>query len=323
MKAIAVGIALLIAACGAGVHAAQPQAFPTKPLRIVIGFEAGGAGDTVARIVAQKLAEAWKQPVIVMNRPGAGGTIGADLVAKAQPDGYTLFLGEFGTIAVARTLYPKLPYDPLRDFAHVTLMETFPLVLVVPAGSKLADLKQLLAQAKSKAGMLKYSSSGSGTSPHLFSELMNLMAGTQTVHVPYKGGAPSLIAVVSAEVDYGMLAVATALRQVEAGKLRALAVTSAKPTPRLPGVAPIASVLPGYEGLNFHGLHAPAGTPKAVVLQIQQEVARVLRQADVAERLDALAMDIAASSPDEYGQFIRRQIDTWALVVRKANVRPD
>lgn len=316
-------IALYIAVSGGGAGAVHAQDYPNRPVRIVIGLAPGGSTDTIARIVAQKLGESWGQNVLVDNRPGAGGTIGADLAAKAQPDGYTLFVGGFGPSVMAGNLYSKLPYDPANDFAHVILMVAFPLALVVPASSPVTGVKELIEKAKSKPGALKYGSVGVGSSPHVFIELMNLMGGTKTIHVPYKGGAPALSGLLAAEVDYAMIAISTALAQLGAGRIRAIAVTSANANPRLPNVPPISSVLPGYEGLEFHGLHAPAKTPKRIIAKVQQDVVKVLRRPDVKERLDMLAMDVAASTPEEFTAFIRKQIDTWGKVARAANVRAD
>lgn len=184
-------------------------------------------------------------------------------------------------------------------------------------------IKELIEQAKAKPGMLRYGSVGIGSSPHVFIELMNLRAGISTVHVPYKGGPAALTGLLAAEVDYAMTSISTALAQLGAGRVRAIAVTSANASPRLPGVPPISSVLPGYEGLEFHGLHAPAKTPKHIVAKLQQDVANVLRRPDVKDRLDVLAMDIQASSTEDASAFIRKQIDTWTAVARKANVRAD
>lgn len=315
-------IALYLAASG-GAGAVHAQDYPTKPVRIVIGLAPGGSTDTIARLVAQKLSETWGQNVLVDNRPGAGGTIGADLAAKAQPDGYTLFVGGFGPSVMAGNLYSKLPYDPANDFAHVSLMVAFPLALVVPASSPVTGVKALIEQAKSKPGELKYGSVGVGSSPHVFIELMNLMAGTKTIHVPYKGGAPALGGLLAAEVDYAMIAISTARAQLSAGRIRAIGVTSANASPRLPNVPPISSVLPGYEGLEFHGIHAPAKTPKRIVAKVQQDVVKVLRRPDVKERLDVLAMDVAASTPEEFTAFIGKQIATWGKVARAANVRAE
>ena len=323
MQNAAHAVTLCAAFCSIAAGAVRAQDYPARPISVVVGFAAGGANDTVARMVAPRLTESWGQPVVVVNRPGAGGTTAAAQVVKAKPDGYTLFVGEFGTIATAGSLYANPPYDPARDFAHVTLMEVFPLVLVVPATSALTGVEQLIEQAKSKPGTIRYGSSGVGSSPHLFAELIAFRTGITTIHVPYKGGAPSLVGVVSGEVDYSLIAPSTAFAQLAAGKLRALGVTSADAVPSLPGVPPIARVLPGYEGLNFHGLHAPLDTPRPIVLKIQQEVGRILRQPDMKERLDKLAMNIQASTPEEYAVFIKRQIDTWGALIRAANVRAD
>ena len=306
-----------------GSPSALAQDYPTRPVRFVVGYPAGGSNDTVARIVGQRLAEMWGQNVVVDNRAGAGGTIGADQVVRAQPDGYTLFVGDFGPNVVAGSLYAKLPYDPANDFAHVTQIVSFPLVLLVPAGSPAKGAKELIELAKAKPGVVKYSSSGVGSSPHLFIEKMNLMAGIGTVPVHYKGGAPALVGLVGAEVDYTMVSVSTALAQIGTGKIRALAVSSAQSSRRLPSVPPLSSVLPGYEAISLHGLHAPAQTPKALVTRLYHDVGKVLQRPDVRERFDAIAMDVAGSTPEEFTAFIRRQIETWNAVARAANVRAD
>ena len=322
MKNTGFALAFCIAVWGGWESAVHAQDYPTKPVRFVVGF-AAGANDTVARIVAQKLAESWGQNVVVENRPGAGGTIAADLVVKAQPDGYTLFVGEFGPSVVAGSLFSKLPYDPAKDFAHVTQLVSFPVVLVVPAASPVGGLKDLIEQAKSKPGMLKYSTGGIGSSPHLFIALMNLTAHVDAVPVHYRGGAPALLGVIGAEVDYTMISVSTALPQLGAGRIRALAVTSANAISRLPNVPPISSVLPGYEALALHGLHAPANTPKAIVAKLYQEVGKVLHRPEVKKRFDELAMDVSASTPEEFTAVIRKQIETWTPIARAANVRAD
>jgi tripartite-type tricarboxylate transporter receptor subunit TctC len=316
--------ALAVAAAGTCAATAYAQQdYPNKPVRVVLGLAPGGSTDVVARTVAQRLAELWGQNVLVDNRTGAGGTIGADLVVKSPPDGYTLFVGAFGPSAIAPALYSKLPYDPYKDFTHITLMVTLPLVLLVPANSPVANVRDLIDAAKAKPGTLRYGSIGVGSSPHVFIELMNLRAGTSTVHVPYKGAIAALTGLISSEVDYVMSSISTAQTQLPSGRVRAIGVTSATPTPRLPGVPPIATVLPGYEALEFHGLHGPAKMPRAIVAKIQRDVATVLHRADVKERLDNLAMDIRASSSEEASAFIRKQIDTWIEVARKANVRAE
>jgi len=302
---------------------ALAQDYPARPVRFVVGFTAGGSNDTVARIIAQKLTESLGQNFVVDNRAGAGGTIAADQVVRAQPDGYTLFVGDFGPNVVAGGLYAKLPYDPANDFAHVTQIVSFPLVLLVPGASSAAGAKDLIESAKAKPGVIKYSSSGVGSSPHLFLEKMNLMTQVSTVAVHYKGGAPALVGLVAAEVDYSMVSVSTALPHIGSGKIRALAVTSATANPRLPNVPPLGSVLPGYEAISLHGLHAPLQTPRPVITKLYQEIGKVLRRPDVKERFDGLAMDVAGSSPEEFTSFLRKQIETWTAVVKAANVRAD
>jgi tripartite-type tricarboxylate transporter receptor subunit TctC len=283
----------------------------------------GGSLDVLARIVGQRLSESVSQPVIVDNRAAGGGIVGTDLVAKAPADGYTLLLGSIASMAMAPTLYAKLPYDPVNDFAHVGLWVTFPLVMVVQAQSPVTSLKGFIDLAKAKPGTLSFAAQSMGSSSHIFAERMNSLAGIKVVIVPYKGGAPAMNGLLTGEVDYSMIAVSTALSQIAAGRLRALAVTSAKPTPSLPTVPPIASILPGYEGLNFHGLHAPAKTSAAIIAKLHDETTAILRRPDVVKQLNGLAMDIAASTPDQYRAYIKSQISIWGQVIKAAGVRAE
>ena len=299
------------------------QQYPTRALRVIVPFAPGGSTDVLARIVGQRLAESLGQPVIIDNRPAAGGTIGTDLVAKAQPDGYTLLIGSVATMAIAKGMYANLPYDPLHDFEHIGLWVTFPLALVVPAASPITGLGDLIEQAKARPGTLRYGSQGVGTSAHIFAELMNSMARIKVVHVPYKGGAPALTGVLVGEVDYALMAVSTALAQVSAGKVRALGVTSARPSASIPNVPPIASVLPGYDALNFHGLEAPAKTPKALVARLHEETTKILRRPDVQEKLNGISMDVVASGPEQYRAFVKTQIELWTPLVKASGARAD
>lgn len=299
------------------------ETYPNRPIRFVVPFAPGGSLDTLARIVGTRMIDSLGQPVVVDNRPAGGGTVGADLVAKAQPDGYTLLIGAISNMAIAPGVYPKLPYDPLRDFAHVGLWVTFPLVLIVPAGSPMTNLTSFIEQARAKPGALRFSAQGLGTSSHIFAEWMNSLARIKVTIVPYKGGGPALTGVLAGEVDYSMVAVSTAISQVQAGKVRALGVTSAKPTPHLPGVPAIASVLPGYDALNFHGLHAPPQTPAAIVTRLSAESTKILKRPDVAEKLNGFAMDIRIGTPEQYRAFIKQQIEQWAPVIKISGARAD
>src|SRR5688572_30210827 len=297
------------------------QQYPTRALRIVVGFAPGGSTDVLARIMGQRLAEALGQPVIIENRPAAGGTVATDIVAKAQPDGHTLLLGSVGTMVFAPATYAKLPYDVMRDFEHIALWVTFPLALVVPASSPATNLKVLVDQARAKPGTLRYGSQGIGASAHIFAEMMNHMARIKVIHVPYKGGAPALTGVLVGEVDYGMMAVSTALAQVATGKIRALGVTSAKPSAMLPGVPPIAAAVPGYDALNWHGIEVPAGTPKAVVARLYEAGAKIVRSPDMQDKLRTLSMDVNVMTPDDYRAFIKREIGRWGPIIKASGAR--
>lgn len=302
---------------------AQAADYPERALRLVVPFAPGGSTDVLARIVGQKLSEAAGHPVIIDNRPAAGGTVGSDLVAKAAPDGYTLLIGSIATMVIAKAMYAKLPYEPLKDFEHINLWVTFPLAMVVPASSPLKTTQEFITAARAKPGSMRFGAQGIGTSSHAFAEFMNSMAKIKTIIVPYKGGAPAMNGLLAGEVDYAMIAVSTALSQVASGKLRALGVTSARPTPSLPGVPSIAAALPGYDALNFHGLHAPPKTPRAIVARLNDETNRILRSPEVTKQLAALAMDIDAGTPAQYQDFIRKQLDLWVPVVKSSGARAD
>jgi tripartite-type tricarboxylate transporter receptor subunit TctC len=318
-------VAMLVLATHA--HGVQAQRvadhFPTRPIRFVVPFAPGGSLDTLARIAGARLYESMGQPVVVDNRPAAGGTVGADLVAKALPDGYTLLAGSISTHAIAPSLYPKLPYDPLRDFTHIGLWVTFPLVLTVSAGSPMTHLQGFIDTARAKPGTLRFSAQGIGTSSHIFAEWMNSLAKIKVIIVPYKGGGPALTGLLAGEVDYTMVAVSTAISQVQSGKLRALGVTSAKPTRFLPNTPAIASVLPGYDALNFHGLHAPPNMAAPLVARLNAETNKVLKRADVVEKLTGFAMDIYTDTPEHYRTFLRQQIEQWAPVIKRAGIKAE
>jgi tripartite-type tricarboxylate transporter receptor subunit TctC len=303
--------------------ATAADSYPTRPIRLIVPFAPGGSLDTLARIVGTRLIDSMGQPVVVDNRAAGGGTVGADLVAKAQPDGYSLLMGSISNIAIAPGIYPKLPYDPLRDFTHVGLWVTFPLVLAVQAGSPITNLNEFIETARAKPGALRFSAQGLGTSSHIFAEWMNSLAKIKVTIVPYKGGGPALTGLLAGEVDYTMVAVSTAKAQVQSGKLRALGVTSAKPTPNLPGVPAIASVLPRYDALNFHGLHGPPNMPAALVNRLNAESSKVLRRPDVVEKLTGFSMDIVTGTPEQYRAFIKQQLEQWAPVIKSSGARAE
>jgi tripartite-type tricarboxylate transporter receptor subunit TctC len=310
--------------CWAAAAKAQPAvSYPNRPIRFVVPFAPGGSLDTLARIVGARLYESMGQPVVSDNRPAAGGTVGSDLVAKAPADGYTLLIGSVSTMAMAPGIYPKLPYDPLRDFTHIGLWVTFPLVLTVQAGSPINNLQGFIDAARVKPGALRFSAQGIGSSSHIFAEWMNSLAKVKVTIVPYKGGGPALTGLLAGEVDYTMVAVSTAIAQVQSGKLRAVGVTSAKPTPYLPGVPAIASVLPGYDALNFHGLHAPLNLPPALVQKLNAESIKVLKRPDVVEKLSGFAMDIYTDTPEHYRAFVKQQIEQWAPVIKRSGARAE
>jgi tripartite-type tricarboxylate transporter receptor subunit TctC len=303
--------------------AAHAQTYPARALRLVVPFAPGGSLDTLSRIVGTRLIDSLGQPVVIDNRPAGGGTVGADLVAKGQPDGYTLLVGSISNISIAPALYPKLSYDPVNDFSHIGLWVTFPLAMIVPAGSPIKDINGFIAEARAKPGVLRFSAQGIGTSSHIFAEWMNSLARVKVTIVPYKGGGPALTGVLAGEVDYSMVAVSTAQAQVFAGKVRALGVTSAKPTPHLPGVPAIASVLPGYDALNYHGLHAPPKTPAAIVAKLNAESIKILKRPDVAEKLNSFAMDIVTGTPEQYRAFIKAQNEQWAPVIKSSGAKAE
>ncbi len=319
--AAAAGIAALALAVAAG---AQAPAYPTKPVRIVVPFPAGGATDILARAVAQKLTENWGQTFVVDNRPGAGGNIGSELVAKAAPDGYTLEMGTVGTHAINASLYAKMPYDHVKDFAPVILVAGVPNVLVVNPAVPANSVQELIAYAKANPGKLNFASSGSGTSIHLSGELFKVMAGVQMTHIPYKGSAPALADLLGGQVQLMFDNLPPSLPQIKAGKLRALAVTSTARAPALPDTPTIAeSGLPGFEASSWFGLLAPAGTPPAIIAKLNAEIAKWLATPEAREQLAAIGANIAAGTPEDFARHIQAETAKWAKVVKESGAKVD
>ena len=304
--------------------AAWPQAYPNHPIRLVVPFPAGGTTDILARDAAPKLTEALGQSVVVDNRPGAGGNIGADLVAKSQPDGYTLLMGTVGTHAINPSLYAKMPYDHIKDFVPVVLVAGVPNVLVVNPSLPVNSVADLIKLAKSKPGSINFASSGNGTSIHLSGELFKTMAGVDMMHVPYKGSAPALTDLIGGQVQVMFDNLPSSLPQIKAGKLRAIAVTSLKRSPALPDVPTInESGLPGFEASSWFGVLAPAGTPPGVVARINAEINKWLQSPEGKEQLLAQGAQAAGGTPEQFAAHIRAETDKWAKVVKASGAKVD
>ena len=297
--------------------------YPDKPLRLVVPFPPGGSTEPLARVLSQKLGESFGQQVIVDNRPGAGSTIGAEIVARSPADGYTLLLSSISN-AISAALYPKLNFDIVRDFAPITLLATTPGVLVVHPALPVKTVKEFIALAKAKPEQLAYSSAGNGTPPHLSAELFAGMTGIKLIHVPYKGGGPSIIALLSGEAQLSIASLPSAIGHMRSGKLRALGVTTPQRTPSLPALPTIAeSGVPGYAAETWLGLAVAARTPKDITARLHAATAKAMMLPEVRERLDALGYILRIGSADEYSNFVQSEVDKWRKVVKTANVHVD
>ncbi len=311
--------ALAVAALPFAAHAQAP--FPNRSVTIVVPFPPGGGTDVGARIVAQKLAERWGQPVVIENKAGAAGQIGGELVSKAKPDGYTLLMGNVGTQSVNPSLYPKMTYDPGTAFAPVSMVAWLPLVMLSHPAMPAKSPKEVAAAARAKPGSLTYSSSGAGGSMHLAGALFESMAEAPMLHVPYKGGGPALQDLIAGHVNYSFATILEASGFVQAGKLRALAVTSTKRSPALPDVPTLAeSGLPGYEASSWIGLLAPAGTPPALVERIAADVREVVARPDVRERFVAQGATPDAEGPAHFKAVIDTDRARWAKIIRERHI---
>lgn len=309
---------------GAGTLSAQAQSYPSKPIRFVVGFTAGGASDITARIVGQKLSEHFGQPVIIDNRAGASGTIAASIVAKAPPDGYTLLSGATSILAINPGLFDKLDYDSLRDFAPVSQTVLMPQLLVVHPAVKATTLKELLALAKARPGELNYSSSGTGSSSHLAMELLKYMAGINVVHVPFKGSGQAMPNLLAGQIQLVIDPIPTSLPHVKTGRLRAIAISTVKRSPAIPEVPTIAEAgVPGYDSSLWYGVLLPARTPPAIVAKLSETVNAILRERDVVERFAGLGADPLGSSPAEFGKYIRDEFGKWGKVIKAVGIRAE
>ena len=332
-KSILGGLSALIAVLGMALASpahpqfqgqGQGQAYPSKPIRFVVSFPPGGVSDRLGRLLSQHMQESWGQPVIVENRPGGSGFIASQAVASAAPDGHTLLLGNINTHAINSALHQKLPYDPVRDFAPISLLVSVPNLLLVHPSVQVNSVQELVALARAKPGSLTYASAGSGTSTHMSAELLKSMSGIDIVHVPYKGPAPALQAVLAGEVKLYFETVASSLQLVRAGRLKALAITSpARSTlaPEIPTVAE--SGMPGFDVAPWFGALTRAGTPPEIVTRLNAEMVRILSLADVRSTLAAQGVTIIASTPEAFARYIEQEIARWSKVVKETGARPD
>jgi tripartite-type tricarboxylate transporter receptor subunit TctC len=322
MRALRLALAALLAS--ALIAHAQAQAYPVKPVHLIVPFPPSGGNDVFARLLAQKLGEAWKQQVLVENRPGAGGNIGTEFAAHAAPDGYTLLLGHTGTLAINPALYPKLGYDPERDFVPISLLVSAPLVLVVHPGSGLRSVGDIVTQARAKPGDINYASSGNGTGSHLSGELLQALAGIRLTHVPYKGTSPAITDVIGGQVPMMFSVIPAALPQIRAGRLRAIAVTGAQRMPQMPEVPTVAeSGLAEFESTLAYGILAPRGTPETVLKEIHAQIARVTATREFHERIDFEGAVVLQGTPEEFAALIRSQSDKWGKLIKASGIKPE
>jgi len=320
-RAFALAVAATLAAAASESSA---QSYPNRPVRILVPFPAGAGVDIVARMLGLPLTDVWGQAAVVDNRPGAGGTIACELAAKSAPDGYTLLLGNISTFAMAPSLYKKVNYDPVQSFAPITVVNTSANVLVAHPSVPAATTQALIALAKAKPGQINYASAGSGTSPHLAAELFKSMAGVDLVHVPYKGSPQALTDLLGGQTQIMFASLVSALPHIRQARLRALGVTSLKRAAALPDLPAISEAgLRGYDVSVWMGIVAPAGTPPAIIAQLNRQIAALLQSPDIRERLAVQGLEAAGNSPAEFRTYIASEVRKWAVVIKQAGVVAD
>jgi tripartite-type tricarboxylate transporter receptor subunit TctC len=322
----AAAMAAALHATGAAALLALPsigaaQAFPAKPVRLVVAQAAGSATDVIARIFTPRWSELLGQPVVVDVRPGAGGSLGAEITAKSPSDGYTLLLANISTHGVNPALYAKLPYDPVKDFSPVSLVSTTANIIVVHPSVPAKTVKELVAIARAKPGMLNYSSAGPGSSQHLAAALLNTLMKIETTHEPYRGSPPALAGVVAGEIAYMVPTLTTALPQIQNGRVRAIAVTGPTREQEVPNIPTVAETIPGYDVVSWWGVVAPANTPRPAVDRLNADLVRTLAAADVKTGLLKVGMNASSTTPDQFAQYIRDEIAKWTKVAKAANIK--
>jgi tripartite-type tricarboxylate transporter receptor subunit TctC len=312
----------LAAVCGLGATCALAQNFPARPIRLVVPFPAGGPSDFAGRLVSQRLADALGQPVIVDNRAGGSGIVGTDQVAKSPPDGYTLVIANVGLLAIAPSLYAKLPYDPLKELAPITNLVGGPSFLAVHPSLPVKNVQELIALARARAGQLNYASAGIGQISHLNGELFKFRAQVNIVHIPYKGNATLMPDVIGGQVPMSFVTIAESMPFVRSGKLRALAVTGLKRSAVIPEVPTVdQSGVPGFESLNWNGILAPAGTPREIVARLNAEIVKIVLSPELKQRIEGQGNELIGDSPEEFAAYIRKETDKWSNVIKQAGIK--
>jgi len=312
---------LLAAFASTAALAQTTSTYPVKPIRWIVPFPPGGGNDTIARLVGQKLSAALGQQVIVDNRPGAGGTIGAEAAAKSPADGYTMFLAGVATHGINPNLRKKLPYDAIKDFHAVSLIASAPLLVVVHPSLPTKSVKELIALAKARPGQINYASNGAGGSSHLAVELFDMMTGVRMMHIPYKGLTPALTDLLSGEVQVMFSSAVAMLPQVKAGRLRAIAMTGSKRSAAIPNIPTVAeSGVPGYETGSWYGVVVPAGTPKAAIDRLSREIQTIVKAQDITSKLNEEAVIPVGSTPEAFDKHIRAELARWAKVIKSAKI---
>jgi tripartite-type tricarboxylate transporter receptor subunit TctC len=318
---LAAGLAALI---GIAPLPAQAQSYPFKPIRFVVPFPPGGTTDIISRLIAQKLTESLGQPVIVENKAGAGGVVGADSVAKAVPDGYTILMGTSGPIAISPSLLKNIPYDPIKDFAPITTVVVVPNMLVVNPSVPANSVQELIALAKARPGRLSFASTGNGATPHLAGELFKLATNTDILHVPYKGSSPAVNDLIGGQTSMMFEQIPAVLPHVKSGRLRALGVGGARRSPALPDTPTISEAgVPGFDVSSFFGVLAPRATPAPIVSKLNAEIVRILSAPEVREKLTAQGAEPETSTPEQFAARIKAELEKWAEVIRKSGVKAD
>ena len=317
-------LVLVCTALAAALSPAQAQQYPTRPVRFVVPFAAGGSVDTLARTIGPRLADALGQQIVVDNRSGANGDIGMMIVSRAPADGYTVLLGYIANLAIAPSLYAKLPFDPVKDYATITQIATSPNVLTAHPSVQAKSLQELIALAKAKPGAVNFASTGVASVGHLTGELLNNLAGMRMTHVPYKGSGQAVTDILGGHVQVMFSGFSSTIVHIKSGRLRALAVTGIRRSPALADVPTIAEQgFPGVEATAWYGVLAPAGTPKPVVTRLHGDTVKILRLPDVSQRLDGLGFEIVGSTPEQFGAYMRSEIKKWEKVVRASGAKPD